>query len=132
MLTSSHQRQLVLVCRRCLLERLALAIFRRHTSTLTFDPERSGVEWWAQVRRRKSTHEEIQLHWDMDERRCDRTGSAVCPTLSTVTYLDDCGMPTALIDEVSDEPLNEPPPCPHLTSSPVFSSFLSTQAPTTR
>ena len=31
----------------CVLEDLALRLFRRHTSRATFDPERSGAEWCA-------------------------------------------------------------------------------------
>lgn len=36
----------------CLLEKAALEVFRLHTATCAdFDPERSGAEWWVQVRR---------------------------------------------------------------------------------
>ena len=38
---------------RCGLEELALAIFKHHTSSAGFDPSKSGVEWWVQMRQGK-------------------------------------------------------------------------------
>jgi len=61
---------------RCGLEELALLIFRHHTRHAAFDPQRSGVEWWVQVRRgdggARATRSQaagasIGMHWDKDE-----------------------------------------------------------------
>ena len=53
---------------RCTLEALALAIFEEHTAgVVAFDRERSGCEWWAQIRRPGEDSETIGFHWDKDE-----------------------------------------------------------------
>ena len=53
---------------RCTLEALALSIFEAHTAGVAaFDRERSGVEWWAQIRRPGEDSETIGFHWDKDE-----------------------------------------------------------------
>ena len=86
---------------RCALERLARTIFLRHTDGVTFDPTRSGAEWWAQVRGGGDRHEGIEFHWDVDEHLCDRPdggGVHVYPHLSTVTYLTQAGAPTLVLD----------------------------------
>ena len=82
---------------RCGLERLARAIFEAHTTGVAFDPASSGAEWWAQVRTSGDAHEAIEFHWDCDEYCCDTHGVHVCPALSTVTYLGDCGAPTLVL-----------------------------------
>ncbi|CAK9090795.1 Uncharacterized protein SCF082_LOCUS42812 [Durusdinium trenchii] len=83
----------------CLAERLAQEIFRFHVGTdSSFDPERSGAEWWAQVRDTGHEEEGIQFHWDTDEAAVERHGINVHPHLSTVTYLTDCGAPTLILD----------------------------------
>ena len=86
---------------RCALERLARAIFERHTAGVEFNPETSGAEWWAQVRRGGDKHESIEFHWDVDEHYCDLPGGGgvhVHPHLSTVTYLTPVGAPTLVLD----------------------------------
>ena len=87
---------------RCSLERLARAVFERHTKDACFDPERSGAEWWAQVRGGLGASAEgIEFHWDVDEHYCDLPGARglhVHPHLSTVTYLSDVGAPTLVLD----------------------------------
>ena len=86
---------------RCALERLARAVFERHTAGVAFDPRASGAEWWAQVRGGGHRHEGIEFHWDVDEHFCDRSdtgGVHVHPHLSTVTYLADVGAPTLVLD----------------------------------
>ena len=87
---------------RCSLERLARAIFEKHTEGVTFNPTTSGAEWWAQVRLGGgSRHEGIEYHWDVDEHLCDLPGGGglhVHPHLSTVTYLTDVGAPTLILD----------------------------------
>lgn len=53
---------------RCTLEALAMAIFEEHTAGVAaFDRQRSGVEWWAQIRRPGEESETIGFHWDKDE-----------------------------------------------------------------
>lgn len=86
---------------RCALERLARAIFERHTAGVPYDPETSGAEWWAQVRRGGDRCESIEFHWDVDEHYCDLPGGGgvhVHPHLSTVTYLTPVGAPTLVLD----------------------------------
>lgn len=85
---------------RCSLEKLAKAIFDKHTASATFDPKRSGAEWWAQVRDGGQQQEGIEFHWDVDEHFCDLPdggGVHVHPTLSTVTYLSGVGAPTLVL-----------------------------------
>jgi hypothetical protein len=81
---------------RCALERLARAVFNQHTAGVDFDPERSGAEWWAQVRGGGHREEAIEFHWDVDEHFCDGPGGGlhVHPHISTVTYLTKVGAPT--------------------------------------
>ena len=86
---------------RCALERLARAIFARHTEGVVYNPDLSGAEWWAQVRQGAHKHEAIEFHWDVDEHFCDLPGGGgvhVHPHLSTVTYLSPVGAPTLIID----------------------------------
>ena len=86
---------------RCALERLARAVFERHTTGVDFNPATSGAEWWAQVRRGGDKHESIEFHWDVDEHFCDLPGGGgvhVHPHLSTVTYLTAVGAPTLVLD----------------------------------
>jgi len=83
---------------RCLPERLAAEIFRHHTKGANFDPEKSGAEWWAQVRQGGHAEEGVQFHWDTDEVAVERHNVNLHPHLSTVTYLTDCGAPTLIVD----------------------------------
>lgn len=86
---------------RCALERLARAIFDRHTAGVAFEQSTSGAEWWAQVRGGGHRHEGIEFHWDVDEHFCDLPGGGgvhVHPHLSTVTYLTHVGAPTLVLD----------------------------------
>jgi len=51
---------------RCDLERLALEIFKFHTSSLSsasFNPKNSGAEWWTVV---CNEEDDIGFHWDKD------------------------------------------------------------------
>ena len=59
---------------RCGLEELALSIFKHHTQNASFDIQKSGVEWWVQVRRNgggrtrsQTAGVSIGMHWDKDE-----------------------------------------------------------------
>jgi len=59
---------------RCGLEKLAMSIFKHHTQNASFNPSKSGVEWWVQVRqgnggrtRRQTADVSIGMHWDKDE-----------------------------------------------------------------
>lgn len=87
---------------RCLLEALALEIFRKHTTGRIFDPtygtplhkytvwsstllclffRRSGAEWWTQV---IDSRDDIGFHWDRDY----GDDLAQCKILSTDKVLD--------------------------------------------
>lgn len=48
---------------RCLLEQLAMSIFRFHTKDALFDPDTSGAEWWTQV---LDCRDDVGFHWDRD------------------------------------------------------------------
>lgn len=83
---------------RCLPEAVAAAVFARHTAGASYDPARSGAEWWAQVRHSGHEEEAVQFHWDTDEAAVEQHGVNLHPHLSTVTYLTDCGAPTLVLD----------------------------------
>ena len=99
---------------RCSLERMAHEVFKFHTQGIAegdFNPDKSGAEWWVQVRTSGNEEEGIEFHWDMDEFLIESTGFNVHPHLSSVTYLSGCGGPTlicdtrtpVLYDDVSEE-----------------------------
>lgn len=87
------------VAPRCALERLAADIFAHYTAGASFDPERSGVEWWVQVREGGSAGEGIGMHWDKDEALVAGGGGMAHPVVGTVTYLTDIGAPTLVINQ---------------------------------
>jgi hypothetical protein len=84
---------------RCTLEAMAMAIFEEHTQGVgSFDRARSGVEWWAQIRRPGEDSESIGFHWDKDEQLNTAVdGLFVQPQIACVTYLSDCGAPTCVV-----------------------------------
>ena len=84
---------------RCTLEALAMALFEEHTKGLkSFDRERSGCEWWAQIRRPDDAAESIGFHWDKDEQLNTAVdGLFVQPQIACVTYLSECGAPTCVV-----------------------------------
>ena len=112
-----------------LIEQLAADIFRFHTAGATFDPKRSGAEYWAQVRRgpRARVEEEgegrgaraggaatqspasraprsgapIAMHWDKDELFFAESTLYIHPQLSTVTYLTPHGSPTVILNHTT-------------------------------
>ncbi|KAJ1488074.1 hypothetical protein T484DRAFT_1784257, partial [Baffinella frigidus] len=69
---------------RSALEALAQGIFKEHAKHAAFDPARSGVEWWVQVRRAGQREEDIGMHWDKDETLVDSQGLNVHPQAATV------------------------------------------------
>lgn len=97
---------------RCHLEQLAKDVFDFHVpSTLRFDHQSSGAEWWVQLRPspeagRYSMHAKDQsdngicFHWDKDEDLRIVCGGQtyVHPHLSTVTYLTNLGAPTIVVN----------------------------------
>jgi hypothetical protein len=84
---------------RCTLEALAMALFEEHTrGVASFDRERSGCEWWAQIRRPDDANESIGFHWDKDEQLNTAVdGLFVQPQIACVTYLSDSGAPTCVV-----------------------------------
>jgi hypothetical protein len=48
---------------RCLLEKLALSIFKVHTNFANFDPANSGAEWWSLS---IDSRDDVGFHWDRD------------------------------------------------------------------
>ena len=87
---------------RCALESLARLVFEAHAGSVTadFDPERSGAEWWVQLRHADDGQAEaVSFHWDKDEDLVDEFGVNVHPAISTVTYLADAGAPTLVLDK---------------------------------
>lgn len=106
---------------RCVLEELALDIFRKHTEKLDktyFIPEQSGAEWWTLVLddqpcdASKSDEsddgdesDEVGMHFDADYGLEDQAPNLLLhPRLATVTYLSDCGAPTVVFDRRSPLP----------------------------
>ena len=117
---------------RCTLEKLALSIFRfhasRHSRTVaaaadptragSFDPARSGAEWWCQIRPSpltesaeagksgaspSSSDRSIGFHFDKDEWAMAQNETAIHPITSTVTYLSSGiagGAPTVILDRM--------------------------------
>jgi hypothetical protein len=73
------------------LEQVALNIFRFHTAGATFDPTRSGAEWWTLAMDAEIS--QVGFHWDKDY-SLERDGINASPHLATVTYLSDAGAPT--------------------------------------
>jgi len=96
---------------RCGLEALARAIFDRHVGDAAYDADRSGVEWWVQVRGRTGDqHEEpvanelgeaLGFHWDRDEMMNDEQKINVHPQVASVTYLTSNGAPTMVLQQPS-------------------------------
>jgi len=88
---------------RCQFERMAKEIFEHHTKSAKFQGQRSGVEWWVQIRRGglgdKQT--DIGMHWDKDEDLVDQQGINIHPQISTVTYLSDHGAPTLVLQRTN-------------------------------
>ena len=112
------------------LEQIALDIFHHHVrpsneevddgTTLRYDPQTSGAEWWVQLRPspektgRYAMHNNktedgnqdddddagISFHWDKDEELRLLMGGTtyIHPHLSTVTYLTSLGAPTVTVD----------------------------------
>ena len=117
------------------LEQMALDVFEHHVqrlsdssantnTTLVFDPETSGAEWWVQLRpspekagrysmlvhNQKDDHGEgsekdlsksgISFHWDKDEdlRILCGGNTYLHAHISTVTYLTDLGAPTLAVN----------------------------------
>ena len=83
---------------RCSLEQVALDIFRLHTGVqgCTFDPERSGAEWWCLAMDAESS--QVAWHWDKDY-SLEQSGINISPHLGTVTYLSNVGAPTVMMDK---------------------------------
>lgn len=77
----------------------ALGIFRFHVGRLGLpikDPAQAGAEFWVQD---LEGDEEIPFHCDKDELLLQNTGRLRHPILSTVTYLTNGGLPTAVFGE---------------------------------
>ena len=110
---------------RCVLERMALEVFKHHAGDAVYDPATSGAEFWVQIRpsppagRYRLLHEDdkkkntsskdddvdlestgICFHWDKDEDLRLMMGGQVYvhPHISTVTYLSSIGAPTMAIN----------------------------------
>jgi hypothetical protein len=87
------------------LEALARAVFEYHTAGAVYPKERSGAEWWVQVRSASAAEgsagasNHIGFHWDMDLDVMRSHGLALHPHLSTVTYLSDVGGPTLVVPQ---------------------------------
>lgn len=115
---------------RCLLEQLALNIFKTHTKGLEpgkhFDVERSGAEWWtlvldtnpsAEVKDIKpktdsdsesseeEEDDEVGMHFDADYGLEHQLPNYLLhPRVATVTYLSNVGVPTLILNKRSPPP----------------------------
>lgn len=90
----------------CELERLALCIFEKHTSTSN-NTELPGAEWWVQVKDLASENAAVDLHYDKDENLVEAFSLGYFPKLSTVTYLTEQAYPTLVFPHRFDEPEDE-------------------------
>lgn len=72
---------------RCTLERLAKRVWEFHTAGVRGYTERSGAEWWVQVRLPGAAAKTIGFHWDKDEDLVDEAGINIFPQVSTVWRL---------------------------------------------
>ena len=79
------------------LERLALDIFNHHARDASYDPTRSGAEWWTQC---IDPEDDIGLHWDRDYDLQEEQGLLLHPHVATVTYLQSPpgAAPTVVLD----------------------------------
>ena len=132
----------------CMLEELALTIFNYHVhhpqgalfaeATSSFDPERSGAEWWIQVKDvgieegpetaeckandvdqpppPTTSTSAIDLHYDKDEDAAERYGVGLFPVVSTITYITACPssithtpvQPTVILPVTANDPVGTP------------------------
>lgn len=74
------------------LEALASQVFLLHAPAGSYDPARSGAEFWTQV---IDTRDDIAPHWDRDYGLED-AGASVHPHVATVSYFSDVGGPTVV------------------------------------
>ena len=59
----------------CMLEALAMKVFRFHTRGAKFDPRKSGAEWWTLC---IDQRDDVSVHWDRDYGLEDQAGMLVC------------------------------------------------------
>lgn len=117
---------------RCALEGLAQSIFLKHTEHLeegTFNPEKSGANWWTLVLESEDEtavkqgnpastsktaedddddneedvgEDEVGMHFDADYELEEQTTNLLLhPRVATITYLSDYGAPTLILDQKS-------------------------------
>ena len=55
----------------CMLEALAMKVFRFHTRGAKFDPRKSGAEWWTLC---IDQRDDVSVHWDRDYGLEDQAG----------------------------------------------------------
>lgn len=108
----------------CLLEEIALKIFRFHSRGAEgrYDPKNSGAEWWTLVM--DGEDDEIGMHFDADY-GLETFGDALLhPQIATVTYFSDVGVPTLILNKRSPQP---PDDCVKAleTTRGTFGGFLS-------
>lgn len=72
-------------------------LFAFHTKNAVFDVNESGGEWWTQV---IEEQDDIGFHWDKDY-ALEHSGINLCPHLASVTYLNNIGGPTCILDHVT-------------------------------
>ena len=95
---------------RCLLEAFASNVFAFHTQGLSYDPSRSGAEWWVQVKQLDTEENcSIDLHYDKDEEIAEAFSVGVFPQISTVSYLSETSLsqPTLIFETTASEPIGE-------------------------
>lgn len=82
---------------RCGIEEYVQQLFQFHTRNAVFDKNDSGAEWWTQV---IGENDDIGFHWDKDY-ALEHNGINLCPHLASVTYLNNIGGPTCILDHVT-------------------------------
>eukprot|EP00798_Chlamydomonas_sp_ICE-L_P030062 gene30062-35031_t len=92
---------------RCVLEELALDIYRYHVGRLGLEREglAGGAEWWVQVKDMATAKPGVDIHYDKDEEVAEAWDIGVYPDVSTVTYFSDApgSAPTVVLSKTASE-----------------------------
>jgi hypothetical protein len=91
---------------RCVLEQVAQSIFSAHARPGTYDPSRSGAEYWSLCI--DAEDDDVGLHWDKDFALEAEHGENRTPAVATVTYLSEHGAPTIMLERPPPPRLGEP------------------------
>ena len=104
-----------------------ICVYHMATCRTSFNPERSGAEWWVQHQQITNSQAELynvkeqsmSWHWDNDEMLYRTHDSMIHPWLATVTYLSQHGAPTCIFEQQCTSDSDAlPPASPDAASRP--------------